>query len=66
MQSTRSTSIFPLTPRTTKPFACGYFSPKRKTNGSEKNLNPNGCCMKSMSRLVQDDLMGSLNNRLGH
>ena len=51
----------PLTTRTLGAFACGYFSPKWQRKGGEKTLNPNGCCMKSIYRIVQDDLMGSLN-----
>ena len=42
-------------------FTCDLFSPRWQRKGSEKTLNPNGCCMKSMSSLAQDDLMGSLN-----
>jgi len=57
----KSTSIFPLTTRALEGFSCGYFSPKWQRKGSEKTLNPNGCCMKYMYGMVQDDLMGSLN-----
>ena len=32
-----------------------------RKKGSEKTLNLDDCCMKSMSRIVLDDLMGSLN-----
>ena len=58
---TKSTSIFPLNTRALEAFSCGYFSPKWQRKSSEKTMNPNGCCLKSMSRLVQYDLMGSLN-----
>jgi hypothetical protein len=42
-------------------FCLWFFSPKRRRKGSEKTLNPDGCHMKSISSLVQDDLMCSLN-----
>ena len=32
-----------------------------RKKGSEKTLNIDDCCIKSMSRLVLDDLMSSLN-----
>eukprot|EP00253_Pinus_taeda_P000844 PITA_00844 len=57
----QSTRVRPLTTKALEAFACGFFSPKRRRKCSEKTLNPDGCRMKSISRLVQDDLMHSPN-----
>ena len=57
----KSTRVRSLTMREMDAFACGSFSPKSQRKGSEKTVNPDGCHMKSVSRLVEDDLTCSLN-----